>query len=189
MYTLSVCKIFGPKIRSCKFFDKSQVSWRLVLFFLGHNLLYFGLRKDILWRLTRSAKERWGRVQNFDFNTFLERWESLVQKRGIRVSAKLTILFDFNPISWRQAAHFLFFFVCVYTLPASYSLCLAHTFFPLFLFRVIPLFLFPFRIFCFLCFFTPFLRSFLIFLHICLISLKDFEMSLKNHLIISLFVF
>ena len=25
MYGLSVCKIFGPKIRSCKFFDKSQV--------------------------------------------------------------------------------------------------------------------------------------------------------------------
>ena len=25
MYALLVCKIFGPKIRSCKFFDKSQV--------------------------------------------------------------------------------------------------------------------------------------------------------------------
>ena len=25
IYTLLVCKIFGPKIRSCKFFDKSQV--------------------------------------------------------------------------------------------------------------------------------------------------------------------
>ena len=95
----------------------------------------------------------------------------------------------FQPHILAPSGPFPVFFLCVYTLPASYSLCLAHTFFPLFLFRVIPLFLFPFRIFCFLCFLTPFLRFFLIFLHICLISLKDFEMSLKDFLIISLFVF
>ena len=40
------------------------------------------------------------------------------------------------------------FFVCVDTLPASYSLYLAHTFFPLFLFLVIPLFFsFPYLLF------------------------------------------
>ena len=47
-------------------------------------------------------------------------------KKGIRVSAKLTILFDFNPISWRQAAHFLFFFVCVYITSFLFSLSCSY---------------------------------------------------------------
>ena len=36
IYTLLVCKIFGPKIRSCKFFDKSQV-WSKVIFIISNK--------------------------------------------------------------------------------------------------------------------------------------------------------
>ena len=40
MYALKVCKIFGPKIRSCKFFDKSQVcTWDAYVNSILHGVL------------------------------------------------------------------------------------------------------------------------------------------------------
>ena len=35
IWALLVCKIFGPKIRSCKFVDKSQVGFYVMIFEKG----------------------------------------------------------------------------------------------------------------------------------------------------------
>ena len=159
-------------------------------FFLGHNLLYCGLRKDILLSFVAFDKicrreMRAGAKLRFQ-HIFREMRASGAKKRD-QSGCKTDNSFRFQPHFLAPSNPFPVLF-CVDISPASNSLYLAHTFFPLFLFLVIPLF-FPFLIFCFLCSFTPFLRFCLIFLQICLTSLKDFEMSLKDFLIISLFVF
>ena len=159
-------------------------------FFLGHNLLYCGLKQDILLSFVAFDKicrreMRAGAKLRFQ-HIFREMRASGAKKRD-QSGCKTDNSLRFQPHFLAPSNPFPVLF-CVDISPASNSLYLAHTFFPLFLFLVIPLF-FPFLIFCFLCSFTPFSRFCLIFLQICLTSLKDFEMSLKNFLIISLFVF
>ena len=161
-----------------------------LFFFLGHNLLYCGLKQDILLSFVAFDKicrreMRAGAKLRFQ-HIFREMRASGAKKRD-QSECKTDNSLRFQPHFLAPSNPFPVLF-CVDISPASNSLYLAHTFFPLFLFLVIPLF-FPFLIFCFLCSFTPFSRFCLIFLQICLTSLKDFEMSLKNFLIISLFVF
>ena len=103
---------------------KSAEDW--CFFFLGHNLLYFGLRKDILWRLTRSAKERWGRVQNFDFNTFLERWEPLVQKKGSEWVQNWQFSSISTPFPGGKRPISCFLCVCVYITSFLFSLSCSY---------------------------------------------------------------
>ena len=159
-------------------------------FFLGHNLLYCGLKQDILLSFVAFDKickreMRAGAKLRFQ-HIFREMRASGAKKRD-QSGCKTDNSLRFQPHFLAPSNPFPVLF-CVDISPASNSLYLAHTFFPLFLFLVIPLF-FPFLIFCFLCSFTPLLRFCLIFLQICLTSLKDFEMSLKDFLIISSFCF
>ena len=162
--------------------------WSMVIFFLGHNLLYCGLKQDILLSFVAFDKicrreMRAGAKLRFQ-HIFREMRASGAKKRD-QSECKTDNSLRFQPHFLAPSNPFPVLF-CVDISPASNSLYLAHTFFPLFLFLVIPLF-FPFLIFCFLCSFTPLLRFCLIFLQICLTSLKDFEMSLKDFLIISSF--
>ena len=51
IYALLVCKIFGPKIRSCKFFDKSQVCSLIDVWLFS---LFYAMLLSLVWNETLS---------------------------------------------------------------------------------------------------------------------------------------
>ena len=70
-----VCKIFGPKIWSCKFFDKSQVWFIIIiksLLSLNHPTRWsaFSLRPDPWLKNGSGSRARFDRG-NYNFNLFI----------------------------------------------------------------------------------------------------------------------